>query len=92
MRYVNKTLGIENFSSKENQVLVSIKNKQIKINSAIEAIDKVFAYDLLGRLVYQKNNLNSTEFSILNLGSRNQTLLLKTILKNGITVTHKVIY
>jgi hypothetical protein len=91
LTFVNKNLSTDSFSSKENKVLISNKNKQIKIKSTTEPIDKVLVYDLLGRLVYQKNNISSLEYSIVNLVSSNQALLVKTILESGIIVTQKVI-
>jgi hypothetical protein len=92
LRYTNKTLGTNDFESLENQVLVSNKNKQIKVNSKAEIIDKVSVYDLLGRQLFKKDKVNSNEFSILNLVSSQQTLLVKVTLQNGQTLTRKIIY
>ena len=47
LRYTNKTLATATFDSLENTVLVSNKNKEIKINSFAQTIDKVTIYDLL---------------------------------------------
>lgn len=91
LRYTNKTLSTNEFTL-ENQVLVSNKNKQIKINSFAETIDKVAIYDILGRKVYQKVNVNSNELTISSLVSSNQTLIVKTSLSNGETVTDKIVY
>ena len=76
----------------ENQVLVSNKNKQIKVSSKVETIDKVSVYDLLGRLLFKKDKVNSNEFSILNLVSSQQTVLVKVTLQNGNEVTKKVMF
>lgn len=92
LRYVNKTLGTDSISSKENQVFVSNINKQIKINSAIETIDKVLVCDLLGKVIYKKNSINSKEFLISNIEITKQTLLIKIILENGTTVARKIIF
>lgn len=92
LRYTNKILGTADLETLENQVLVSNKNKQIKVNSVVETIDKVVVYDLLGRQIFKKEKVNSTEFSILNLVSSQQTLLVKVTLQNGQTVTRKVMY
>jgi len=94
LRYKNnaKTLGTENLDSLENTVLVSSKNKQLKINSFAETIEKVLVYDMLGRLFYQKENVNSNEFLTTDFISSHQTLVLKTVLQNGAIVTKKIIF
>ena len=92
LKYSNKTLGAENFDSLENKVLVSYVNKQIKINSFAETIDKVVIYDLLGRQIFQKTNVNNNELIIANLMSTHQTLVVKTLLQNGKNFTDKIIY
>jgi len=92
LRYTNKTLGTNDLVTQSNQVLISVKNKEIKINSFSETIDKVTIYDVLGRQIYQNGNVNSNEFLITNLVSSHQTLIVKTSLQNGKTVTDKIIY
>ncbi|SHF89242.1 hypothetical protein SAMN05443549_101722 [Flavobacterium fluvii] len=92
LRYTNGSLGTKNFDSQTNKVFVSSKNKQIKINSYSGTIDKVVVFDLLGRQIYQKSKVDSNEFSIANLVSSHQTLVVKTTLQNGITVTDKIMY
>ena len=92
LRYTNKTLGTNELATQSNKVLISNKNKQIKINSFSETIDKVTIYDVLGRQIYQNGNVNSNEFLISNLVSSHQTLIVKTSLQNGKTVTDKIIY
>ncbi|MFV5683899.1 T9SS sorting signal type C domain-containing protein [Flavobacterium sp. GB2R13] len=94
LRYVNanKTLDTGSFEILENTVLVSNKNKLIKINSPVETINKVQVYDLLGRSVYQKLNVDVNELTISNLFINNQVLLVKILLQNGKTITKKIIY
>jgi hypothetical protein len=94
LRFINanKTLGTGNFDELSNTVFVSNKNKQIKINSAVEMIDKVQIYDLLGRSIYQKMNVNTAEFLISNLVSNHEVLLIKIKLQNGQTATKKIVY
>lgn len=94
LRYQNtkKTLEVNNFGIHKNTVLVSKKNKQIKINSSVEPIDKIQVWDLQGRSIYHKEDLNTTEFLISNLVSNDQALLVKVGLRSGRTVTHKIVY
>jgi hypothetical protein len=92
LRYTNKTLGTIDLETGDNQVLVSNKNKQIKVNSKAETIDKVTVYDLLGRQLFKKEKVNSNELTIPNFVSSQQPLLVKVSLQNGQTVTKKIIY
>lgn len=92
LRYTNKTLSTNEYDSLENLVLVSNKNKQIRINSLIETIDKITIYDVSGKQIFKKTNVNSNEISISNLTSSHQTLIVKTYLLNGKIVTDKIIY
>lgn len=92
LRYTNKTLGTTDSETLEKLVLVSNKNKQIKVNSAVETIDKVLVYDLLGRIIYKKEKVNSNEITITNLVSGQQTLMVKVILQNGNAISKKVIH
>jgi hypothetical protein len=92
LRYTDKTLGAKSFKKNENTVLFFNINKQINISSSIEMIDKVQVYDLLGRLLYQKMNVDTKEFIIQNLVSSHQALLIKIVLQDGQIVTGKIIY
>lgn len=92
LRYTNKTLNNANFEFLQNQVLISNKNKLIKIDSITEAIDKVFVYDLMGRLLFKKEKINSDGLTISNLTSSPRTLLVKVALQNGKEVSKKVIH
>ncbi|TDD99604.1 T9SS sorting signal type C domain-containing protein [Flavobacterium cellulosilyticum] len=87
-----KTLGSSDLNFTENKVLVSCKNKQIKIYSFVESIIKVTIYDLLGKQIFQKNNINNFELSIANLVPNHQTFIVKTSLLNGKIVTNKIIF
>jgi hypothetical protein len=92
LRYTNKTLGTNDLESLKNQVLISNKNKQIKVNSAVELIDKVQVYDFLGKQLFKKEKVNSNEFTLTNLATSKQILLVKVRLQNGKEVTKKVDY
>ncbi len=92
LRYTNKTLATKNFDTPENQVLISNKNKQIKINSFAETIDKVAVFDLLGKEIYQNNKVNNNELTIFNLASSQQMVMVKVTLQNGHAVTKKIVY
>jgi uncharacterized protein YjdB len=92
LRYTDKTLNSDDFETVENKVIVTAKNKQLNIYSAVEAIDKVLIYDLSGKKIIQKTNINELEYTVVNLVSKQQSLLVKVVLKNGQIVTNKIVY
>lgn len=92
LRYTDKTLGTDTFDKGDSTVLVSNKNKQMKINSSVQTIDKVQVYDLLGRSIYQKINVDANELTISDLVINHQVLLVKIGLQNGKIVTKKIGY
>lgn len=90
LRYTNKAETGKSFNI-QDVVLVSNKNRQIEINSSVEMINKVQMYDLSGRLIYQKRNVNTYELAISNLVGNHQILLVKIVLQNGQTITKKLL-
>ena len=65
-------------------------NNQIAIKSALEKINAVEVYDLLGRAIVSKSNVSDNLVTFTNITARNQVLLVKIHLENGQTVTRKV--
>jgi hypothetical protein len=92
LRYTSKALGASDFDVANSRIIISVKNKQIKINSFVENIDKVTIYDESGRQIYQKDKVNSNELSIPNFVSGLKFLIVKISLQNGKAVTEKIIY
>ncbi|MBF4508833.1 T9SS sorting signal type C domain-containing protein [Flavobacterium sp. JLP] len=75
----------------ENEVLVSAENNQIKVNTFEEIIDNVFVFDLNGKLIYEKEQVNTNEFSTPTLIFNNQMVVVKVTLQNGKTIIKKAI-
>jgi hypothetical protein len=92
LRYTNKTLGTGDFENVDNGLLVSVKDKVIKVTSNKENIKSTAIYDISGRLIYDKNKVGTTELQISNLQSADQVLLVKIILENNYTLTKKIIF
>ena len=88
--YLNNALGASNHSF-DNSVRIYAK-ESITINSTLETIDSITAFDLLGRKLGYYANVESNEFTITNLTKNNTALLIQVKLKNGITVNQKVIF
>ncbi|PUU70834.1 hypothetical protein DBB36_06710 [Flavobacterium sp. WLB] len=92
LRYTNKTLGTGDFENAKDGLLVSVKDKAIKVTSSKENIKEVNIYDITGKLLYSKNKIGTTELSISNLQSADQVLLVKVILENDSATTRKIIF
>ncbi|MBF4466094.1 T9SS sorting signal type C domain-containing protein, partial [Flavobacterium sp. LC2016-12] len=92
LAYTNKTLGTGDFENIENGLLVSVKDKTVKVTSAKEPIKEVTIFDINGKLLYDKKKVGSTELQISNLQAANQVLLVKVMLENGFTTTRKIIF
>ena len=88
----NKTLDTDDNQVADKSLIVGVKNKKITLTSSAEAITQVQIFDLLGRKVYDKSKINAQEWSISNLSSSEQTLIVKTTLANGAISNKKIIY
>ncbi len=92
LRYTNKTLGVDDFENKDSDLIVSVKNKVIKVNSEKDNIREVTIYDISGKQLYNKKKVGATELQIANLQSANQVVLIKVTLENNHTTTRKAIF
>ncbi|MBP1225941.1 T9SS sorting signal type C domain-containing protein [Flavobacterium sp. 1355] len=90
--YTNKTLGTGDFANTENDLIVSVKEKVIKVNSAKESIQQISIFDITGKTLYTKNKIEATDFQISNLQSGNQVLFIKVTLENGFILSKKIIF
>ncbi|SHG61050.1 DUF7507 domain-containing protein [Flavobacterium defluvii] len=91
LRYANKTLGTGDLENVKDGLLVSVKDKIVKVTSSKENIKEVNIYDITGKLLYNKKKVGALELSISNLQSSNQVLLVKVTLENNFTTTRKII-
>ena len=91
LKYANTTLAINGNENEDNSVLVWNDNKNIRINSSIENIDKIFVYDLSGKQLYKKLNVVDKQFNIQNVWIPNQIVLIKIFLNNDKIITKKMI-
>ena len=89
--YTNEMLLMDQFDILGNGVLISNKNKEVKISSSVENIYSVLIYDLLGRQIYKKTNVNSRELIVINTFSANQILFLKVDLQGGKMINARII-
>ncbi|MFV8379901.1 T9SS sorting signal type C domain-containing protein [Flavobacterium sp. LB3R33] len=92
LRFTEKNLALNELEKDKESVLVFNESKQLQVNSTKEFIDEILIYDLAGRKIYERNNINDIDFSLLDLVSNHQVLLINIILQNGHSVVRKVVY
>jgi len=85
----NDSLGNGTQISDES-VVVFTQNEELNI-SATSEITSVEVFDIIGRNIYNNNNVNDNSLNITSIANRNQALLVKITLSTGQSVTKKVI-
>ena len=88
--YKNSILGNEDFEL--NQLQVYSSNEIITVDSKNETIKEIIVFDIVGRMLFHKKNVDSNTFEIRNLTTQNQTLLVKVISNTNKEKTVKVIH
>jgi len=94
LRYASETLDTNSFTSLDKNVLVSVQNKNIRLQaiSDTENLKETTIYDVGGKLLYHKEDIKNKELLITNLQPAYQVLLVKITLDNGYTVTKKIVF
>ncbi|PXY44564.1 hypothetical protein DMB68_13945 [Flavobacterium hydrophilum] len=91
LRYTNKTLAADEFEQDNNSVVVWVDNKNLRLNSQGENMNKVSIYDISGKLIYNDSDISSSEVVISNLKFKNEVLLIKILLANNHIINKKII-
>ena len=84
------TLAVTNPTFTANSVIAFNDNGEIKINSSSTVMDQVRLYDIQGRLLVEKKQINANETRI-NTTVSNQVLLLEITAITGTKVIKKII-
>lgn len=92
LKYASADLGVDDFENQGKNLFVSVKNKNIKVNSPNDFIKEVTIFDVSGKLIYNNKKIGNTELQIPNLQSANQVLIVKVALENGNTAARKITF
>lgn len=85
-------LGVDVPTIAANNIVVYKQNGNLVINSGTYIMNKIELYDISGRLVYSRNNVDAASAVISNLAIANQVLVVKiTTAENG-TANKKIVY
>jgi hypothetical protein len=84
------TLAVTNPTFTANSVIAFSENGEIRINSGNTIMELVRVYDLQGRLLAEKKQINASETK-LSTTATNQLLLVEITAANGSKITKKII-
>ncbi|WP_456437899.1 T9SS sorting signal type C domain-containing protein [Psychroserpens sp.] len=91
LRYTDESLSINELELDSGLTILAPKGDYIKVNSESSLIDSVIVYDLLGRVLFDKNSINETEFVLKNHNLSSGAYIVKVSLSNGLSKTQKVV-
>lgn len=87
--FVETALGIVDVTADANAVVVINRNNVLTINAGTYTINNVDIYDMLGRKIYSKSNVEANEAVISDLRAQDQIILVQIATDHGV-VTKKV--
>jgi hypothetical protein len=91
--YVNVTLGIPTPTFDANSVIVyKNESKVLNINAGKVVMKNVKIYDVRGRLIYEKSNINTTSTALGDLRAEQEVLLVKITSDDNKVVTKKIVF
>ena len=83
-------LSVVNPTFTSDNVVVYKNSEDFEVNSGAATMSEITVFDIRGRLIQSKSNINATE-TRLNVGTTNQVLLFQIKTTDGILVTKKVV-
>ncbi|WP_366186099.1 hypothetical protein [Flavobacterium ovatum] len=92
LRYTNDKLTRNSIEKSSKDILIYKKNHCIKIKSLNENIEEIIIIDLIGNQLLKRKNINSNQYTALDLPSENQILVVKIVLKNKQLIVKKIVY
>lgn len=81
----------DGFQDKKQEVIISVQDRVIKVISAREPISEIIIFDILGKQLYRKENIENLEFQGFKINSGKQFLILKIKLRSGKLITRKIL-
>ncbi len=88
--YQNSILSNSSNEFNTNGIIVYKNNSDIVVNSVNTEIENIKVFDITGRLLFNKSNVNKLEYRF-NLGATNEVVIVKTTLVDGKVITKKII-
>jgi hypothetical protein len=90
LRYNNEALGIDEFNNSSLEIIAP-NNAYIKVISGNSFISSITLYDLLGRVLIDKRDINNSEFLLQTTSFSEGTYIAKAVLIDGKQKIQKII-
>jgi len=91
LRYTDNALSVEEFNANSGITITAPNSNYIKVSSKNNTIKSVYVYDMLGRELVKKLNINATEIILDNNSFSEGTYIVKATTTNNMTRIEKVI-
>ena len=91
LKYLNSNLAVSTVVNEENSVKIAVNSQVVHLLSEKEKIKTIQVFDVLGRNIYENNQVNNKSFAIDNLLIKNQALIVKINLENGAIIIRKIV-
>ena len=92
IHYQDATLSNDPYTTFESSVYIFNYQNQPKIVSSKSNIQSIKVYDLQGRIILSKENLNTSQLILSELNAHNQALLVDIKLENAVSVVKKFVF
>ena len=90
--YTSSPLGTHNPTFDAESVVVYKQEQVLHVNSGTTVMAKVRVFDVRGRLIFEKNNINATAVKLTDLKAEQQVLLVQITSDDNRIVTKKVVF
>ena len=91
LRYTDERLSVDEIAIIDNTVLV-ISGDVLEVISNKETLQEIVVYDVLGRKIFSKKNINSKNIELPQIQKSNNTLFVNITLENNSKIIKKVIF
>jgi uncharacterized delta-60 repeat protein len=92
VQYTNVTLGSNNPLAGNNSILIGVKDQKININAGSVVMEKIELIDVIGRVIFTQQGVNSTTATLDNVVLANQMLVVRITTAENAVVTQKIIF
>lgn len=76
----------------ENNLVISTNDDLLNINSKVKKIKSIKIYDISGKLLLNKNNLNDLELEINEVNKKNQILIIQVNFSDNLNIVRKIFF